>query len=321
MFNSREIATGIWLVIVFVYLLSKQDVRKSMVSLLEVCCKPKIVVPIGIMACYTVVMVRVLSMIGLWTTDLLKDTVFWFILAGLPLMNYVSEREVSIFWDIVRNNVKSVVFIEFLVGTYTFPLAWELLLMPFATVIAMIDVLVKSDNKYAPIAKLTFTLQGVIGFVVITFAVFRAFNDYMQFLSFDTLRSFLLSPLLSVLHFPFIYALVLYANYERLFIMVNAKSNDDKRLKRYRMFAIIAYCRWYVGKLWQFKGKVVLDLRDARSRDDVDMVLERLREKGVYCSCTHEEQDEAAIPKKSCDGWSKPSDLDLRRGRGHRAGS
>lgn len=193
-----------------------------MIDLLEVCLRRKILVPVGIMACYTVGMVRVLSAIGLWTTGLLKDTVLWFVLTGVPLaVKYVTEREGSIFRDIVCDNVRAVVLVEFFVSTYTFSLVWELLFVPFVTVIAIMDVVANKDNKYASIAKLTSSLQGVTGFTIVTFAVYRAVADYVQLLSFDTLKSVLLAPLLSVLYSPFVYVLALYAEYELLFMRLN----------------------------------------------------------------------------------------------------
>lgn len=275
LFNNREIATAIWLLMAFVFALSKRTIRESMLNVIKAFFQPKILLCVGFMILYTIGMVAVLYAANFWNATLLKDTVLWFCFTGMLLaINFVtSKSSENVFWKIIIDNVKVVIIIEFLVNTYTFSLAGELLIIPFLTLIVMLDAVARTDEEYSAVAKLTTGLQITIGLAILLFAVFRAASDYENLGSIDTVRSFLLPPVLSVLFSPFIYLMMLVTNYELLFMRLNLGPEKDRALKRYAKRRIILHCGLSLKQIRRFLSANALDLMRIRSREDVDKMV------------------------------------------------
>jgi len=94
LFNSREVATGIWLGVLLVLILSKADFRKSLWGVVRAFCVRRILVSVLVMALYVVATVRLLSAVGLWESSLLKDTIVWFCVVAMSMMvRFVTSEE------------------------------------------------------------------------------------------------------------------------------------------------------------------------------------------------------------------------------------
>ena len=82
LFNNREIATAIWLLVIFILMLFKRDIRKSLLDVIKAFFKIKILSSIFLMIAYTTGIVFVLYQINFWNISLLKDTVVWVFFLG-----------------------------------------------------------------------------------------------------------------------------------------------------------------------------------------------------------------------------------------------
>lgn len=214
-FSDREIATAIWLGVLLAFALSKKAIREALPDLVKTFFHWKILTSVAVMILYTAGMVCLLHAANFWTVSLLKDTITWLLSGmGLAVSFVTSHKDEKVFSRIAAGTVKIVVFLEFLVNTYTFSLPVELLLVPFAALIAMMDVVAKADAKYSSVARFTTGLQVVIGLAILAVAVVKAAADFGSLLSIDSIRQVLLAPVLSVLFAPLIYLLLLYARYE-----------------------------------------------------------------------------------------------------------
>jgi hypothetical protein len=223
LFNNREIATAIWLFVIFILMLFKRGIRKSILDVFKAFFEIKILTSIFFMIAYTIVIVIVLYQINLWNISLLKDTVVWFCFIGIPISFYsvTSKTDQNLFRKIIVYNIKIVIIIEFIVNTYTFSLVGELVLIPVVTFILLLGAVAKTDEKNSSVAKLMNGLLIIIGIVILIFAISNVVPDYKNFVSLDTLRKFLLPPLLTILFLPFIYFMVLFSTYEQLFVQLN----------------------------------------------------------------------------------------------------
>lgn len=274
-FNNREIAIAIWLLLIFVFALSKRTVRKSLLNVIRAFFQPKILVWVSFMLLYTIGIVAGLYAAKFWNTTLLKATVVWLCFTAILLsFNFAtSKSRENVFAKIIINNVKVVIIIEFLVNTYTFSLAGELVIVPFVTLIAMMDAVARADKKYSAAVKIITGLQIIIGVAILTFAVFKAVYDYENLLSIKALRNLFLAPVLSVLFSPFIYMMLLVTNYELLFIRLSMGPEMDRVLKRYAKRKIIIHCRLSLKRVREFLKVNALDLMRIQNRADVERML------------------------------------------------
>jgi hypothetical protein len=243
-FNNREIATAIWLIIACIFLLFIGNIVTSLPNLFKAFFKTKILTPLFLMMTYTTGIVFILYQVCLWTTSLLKDTIYWFGSTGIVLASkfITSRNNVSLFKETVVDSLKIVMIIEFIINTYTFSLLGELILVPVVTFIVLINTIAETDKKYSSVKKPTYGLLIIIGIAILGFAISKAVSDYKILGSMETLRSFLLPPLLTLLFLPFLYFLVLCSNYEQLFVRLDLGHKKSKELKRYAKKEIMKHC-------------------------------------------------------------------------------
>jgi hypothetical protein len=246
-FNNREIAIAIWFVVILCFILFKREFRKSLLGLLITAFQTKILILIILMMFYTFWMVFVLYKISLWNIFLLKDTIIWFFFTGIAMtFDLVPSREnVNVFRKIIIDNIKIVIIIEFIANMYTFPLVVELFLIPSLTLIIGFEIVTKKDKRNESIAKLMSGLQIVIGLIILIYNVSKAVSDYKNFASLNTLRDFLLAPLLSFLFLPLVYIFLKFSKDKLLFRriiwwfkeklnFVKKKSNLEKEFLSYK---------------------------------------------------------------------------------------
>jgi hypothetical protein len=90
MLNNREWASLFWLAVLAGFLAYKRVLGPILRPFFHALVRPPIVGLIIALSCYTVGLVYVGYRSGIWTTDVLKDTVLWFLVAGLPLVFGIS---------------------------------------------------------------------------------------------------------------------------------------------------------------------------------------------------------------------------------------
>lgn len=180
-FNTREIATGLWLAVILVWVLFS-PARRVVPGLIRAAAAPKILSAVVVAALFTTGVVFVLWRVGVWTIMELKDTIIWFLFSGIALafrgVNTPHPDRIihASIWDAVRLTV----FMEFLLSTYTFPLLVEILLLPFATLIAAMLVIAQSEKQFASVASFLGKLQVALGLIVIGATVWSAAHDFSR---------------------------------------------------------------------------------------------------------------------------------------------
>ena len=85
MLNNREWATLIWAAGIFLPLIVRKEVRSSVRGILRTLLSPQLLIPLLIMVGYVVGEVWLGYKAGFWRSDLVKDTIVWFMVAALAL--------------------------------------------------------------------------------------------------------------------------------------------------------------------------------------------------------------------------------------------
>lgn len=210
--SNRELAVAIWMVPVLILALSSKNSRHSVVQVGKLLFRPPILHILTSKGLYTVGVVVALRHAHLWTVDLAKDTVLWFLFSGvISGFTILTTPSAEVKWTkLLTDQLKVVILLEFLVNTYTFSLPVELVLIPVLTLLALFDVVIKSDPSQMRAGQFTTRLQVLIGLGILILAARSAIRDYTQLQTVDALRSLLLAPLLSILSIPLWYGLRLY---------------------------------------------------------------------------------------------------------------
>ena len=248
--NNREIATAIWLTIIFLWALSISGVRRSILDLLKVFFNKKIFVPLIVMLLYIVCMVIVFEKIGFWDKTATKDTVLWTL--GSALTTYVSlnkaAQDDSYFKNVILDNLKFVLILEFVVNLYSFSLPTELIVIPIVSFIVMLNAFSESKPEYKQVNKLLNFILGVFGLYLIVFTLREIVLDFQNFASLKNLRDFFLPIFLSISLLPFVYVMALFMQYKTFFILIDfANKNPD--VAKYIKRKVLAACHVNLSKL------------------------------------------------------------------------
>jgi len=279
MFNNREIAIAIWFMIITGFVVFKKpDIFRSVRLMVRTFCKLKILIPYCIMLFYVTLSVFILYKIGIWKADLLKDTIVWFWVSAMAMsMRYVtSDESKNIFKSIMIDNLKIIIILEFIVNSYTFLLYIELIIVPVITCFVLLEAVAGLDRKNIIVEKFAKGVLGGFGLILFVVAIKHVFDDFHSISKIDALRSILLVPFLSLMLSPFIYALVLFAKYELVFLRLDFGKDKSKDLKRYARCRILRSAGINLGRLDRLLENHASDLIHLQTQPDVDMLMQKI---------------------------------------------
>jgi hypothetical protein len=285
-FNNREIATGIWLIIILILILLKGNIRKSLIkSLIESFFQLKILIIIFLIFTYVTVIISLLYFINFWDFTLLKDSIIFCFTAIVMSFNYAtSNNNENLFRKIIVDSAKLIIIFEFIVNIYTFPLLVELIFLPVVTFIVLLEVTASYDKKYTAVSKFLKIVQIIIGISILIYSIYQITRDFKNFATFNTLKDFLLAPILTISFIPFIYIMILFINYEQIFVRLDLGHKKDEKLKKYSKTQIIKYCSLSLTKVKNVLSNNVSDLMNINNKEDVDNLIEELRFKKNHLS-------------------------------------
>ena len=252
-FNNREIATGIWLFLVFFLCLFLKDIRSSIWNILKTFVQRKLLILFGSLAANIAGLCWLLSCIGLWTPEQFASTILWFFLSGLVLTGRifsVKEDEnyfKNLFWD----NFKVVCIFEFLIVAYSFSLLTELVLVPFMTFIGLIIAFADIKKEYASVKVLFEWIVFVVVVVFLWQSVGNIWEQPEKFFTTQTGRNFLLPGLMTIGLIPFLYVCYCYSHIELARIQINLKTFQSDELKSYarkRFFFSFIFRPWLLKR-------------------------------------------------------------------------
>lgn len=280
-FNNREIATGFWLVVFLLLFTKNKGVIRSMWDIVRAFCRRIILIVTFFQVAYVFGVVLILHTTGCWTLTILKETIMWFIFSGavLTFNHATKENTTGLFKKMIVNNLKVVVILEFLIGTYTFSLLGEFILLPIVTIIVIFSSLAKSKDEYASAAKFFGGIEAFIGITILAVVVFKAIADLETPWSLASIQSVLVAPVLSICLVPFIFGLNVYSSYEDLFFVLRCNLQTEPTVTRYLKRRLIFRLGLRLRKIRQFPQRHLIEIQNIRTKEDVDKFLDN--EKGT----------------------------------------
>jgi hypothetical protein len=280
--TTREMAIAVWATLALAVAMSKKGIRGSLARIIRTAVNWKFVVPAVTMAAYTAIVVTGLAKVGLWTSDLVKDTVLWYLFAGIALLfsGLTRDSEKRGFWRrLLLGQITATLLVEWLVNNYTFPFLVEFLLVPVAFLLGGIGAVAQSRPDAAVMKKFTSWTLGLLGFFALAFSIKEVIAHIRAGEATSVFRSIALTPLLSVAIVPLAYALGIVSACENLLIRVGfaTKESSDPHLARYAVRKIAWRCRLNPRKIAQFAKVYTRALFDVRTRADVDTLIQLSR--------------------------------------------
>ncbi len=268
-FSTRELSVIFWLSLFLIYALTKKDVRKSSIKVIQAFFQHKLIVLFLLMIIYVQLQILGLVKLGLWDTSLLKDTIYWPMLVGFPLLMKTNKigSEKKYLKSIFKDSIKGIVILEFIANFYSFSLIAELILIPIMTIVGVSTVYTKDEPKYKAVEKLFSNIIMIFGLVVLAYTVYRIYQGFEDFANLSTLKSFLLPILLTITFLPFLYLVALWSLYETMLYRTGhgLKKKKDKRYLKWKMFRKYLFNRKKLRKFQQGLGfEPILNRKDIK---------------------------------------------------------
>ena len=250
-------------------------VRSQIFATLKLALSPKVAAPFVLMSLYAIGEVALLRAINIWNVDLLKDTMIWFFgTAVVLLVSHVAAKATgNIFTSVLKENLRFVIVIEFILNTYNFPLLVECVLLPFVTLVALLHEVAKYDDAHKSAGKVLGVILLIVGGAFGGIAIVDAVLHYEQFGDPQVIRSLALPPLLSILLTPFVFLCILYCTYELAFVFVEQGGTKSAEVMKYTKRQIVRRFGLGLGKLQVFLNKQAGRLVSASQREEIDALF------------------------------------------------
>ena len=232
-FSNREIAYILWILAIIIGGSLIKTGRKFYKSVLPIIFCRKFILFYSVFSCFLLGVIKILHYIGFWNISLLKDTIFWVIFVEVPVFIKALKdaKDQYFFRELIRDNIKWIVIISFIIEFWEFSLWMEILIIPIATIGVALYYVADSDKKYIQVKKLLDKFQGLIGCYFIYFVMKNLLREWRQLYDFQTIKVFILPVILMILNMPVVYGLAVYNQYEQIFIRLKGRDEEKKKMK------------------------------------------------------------------------------------------
>jgi hypothetical protein len=239
--TNRDWATLFWLGALFLFILWKPNIRRSIRALLALFFQPKILVPFVLFLGWMLLAVMVGARVGIWEPSMTKDTLLW-VVPGFALFvgSIKAAEEPHFFRRRIRNAIGMTALLEFYLNLGGLDLVWELLLQPAIFFLAAMSVVAGNDPKTRPVKRLAdlILVALVLWLLIVTTSFVIANAASLE--SAETLRTLALPAWMTLAALPYVYLLSLWASYELLFIRMRIGGQDARIPWRVKLAAVSA---------------------------------------------------------------------------------
>lgn len=270
LFNNREIATAFWIIVFLLFVLKKTKVRESIFRLFKSFVTPKILIPFIAYFVYVSLALIFLQKIGYWNTDFIKDSIYWFLFAGIVILGKSAANPVpNNFWKrSVQDHFSIIVILTFLINLYTFSLPIEFLLVPLSFFIVTTGTITEFNPEHSDVASFIHIIQAIFGWFILVAAVVKAISDFQMLASTETLKQFFLPIVMTIAVLPFMYLISIYVIYDKLWVWSRYKQPREltwymrRKILKYGLFSLSRVRRLSKIKpyqIWQVRSKADFD--------------------------------------------------------------
>ena len=271
-FTTRELAIALWVVIIFAFCVFWKKTRKNVWDVIKsVFCKKFVHLYLFVIV-YSALIIYVLYLLKYWDWFLLKDSILSMLFIALvSCFKIISNKDRTKFLkELIIDAIKWTVIVQFITSTYTFNFFVEFVVWFVLVFVGLISAVAERDEKNKAVVKLCNALLAIYGLISIIFSLNQAIVDYQNFITLDTLKSFLLPIIMSLLYLPFIYFFSMHCLYEEIFIRLKFVVRKDKKLLRHFKYKTrLNYC-FRLKKLEGFRVSAMFTRELFSSKQDID---------------------------------------------------
>lgn len=254
-FDSRDLASFIWLGVLAALALISRDARRSLVKVVKRLRNPKLLLPVLTYVVLSLGLVCAGWKVGLWSSERTGPTILWFVFSGLVLFfqaNKLGGLE-HFFRLTALKTVGLAAFLEFFINLKTFNLLVELVLQLAVAILVGLQVVAGKHRRSMPTRRFAKVLLGVIGIWLFAATAIDPAQEWRSLSGRLLWQSLTLPVWLTVGTLPIIYVLALIIEYEIAFVRMMLM-NDRGRPPLHARLAVMVGLRGRVRQVHAFGG-------------------------------------------------------------------
>lgn len=277
--STREWATVIWAIILFVYVIMHKQIRESFCRVVKIFFGSKLIILWGIIFLYVLGTTLIFYHLPFWDNIYIKDIVVWFVFSGMMYcMNAVSnEADEEYIKKVLKDNFKLTIILEFIISTFTFNIWIELIIIPVTTIIVIMNVIAERKKEYEKVHKLLDIVLAGAGFWILYETIKIGIHEYKELNALNTFISFMIPIVYVILIIPLEYILELYSKYELLFVRMSFREEKDKKIQRRHRWSVVKTCKLSVHKVLLFQKKYWCKMYCRMSESEFEKLIEKFK--------------------------------------------
>lgn len=280
-FNNRELAIGIWFVVLFLMCVFIKDIRRTLPQLFKALLNWKLIVWFSAIIFYNGSIIYLMRKIGIWDISLLKNSILWILFSGVysGIQLATDVKEEKSFKSLILENISLVFIIGYISNIYSFSLWLEIILQPLIALIILLEQTATREKDAEIVRKVMAWIQVFFGFLLIMYNIYSLVTDKREWDQIFTIRDFILPIVLMVAFIPFLYLQQLFIIYENIFVRLEIGKDKDNTFKKYAKLKIIGAIKLNLKELKSFYKDYAIKLLHIDNDQDLkNLIIEFKRD-------------------------------------------
>lgn len=275
MFSTREIASSLWIMGFLCFIFIYPKTRKSAINVVKTACSRQLIIPFVLLLIYAAVLILIFSFSPIWKCLYLKDITIWVLFAGVPLCFGSVKRNgnKNYFINIIRDNIKFTILIEFFISSFTFNIIVEIVMLPVLAILFMFDAVADNKEEYKLVKKFMSGFLAFIGLVILAFTLRNAITSLSTLGGLDLLISFFIPLVFSILYLPFMFIFAICAEYQMLFIRMSFYELKEMRTQSKHRWNVIKACGISYKNILLFEKEFIPKLNRDMSENEFEEMI------------------------------------------------
>src|SRR5690606_9337279 len=194
--------------------------------------------------------------------------------AFVMLLQFSKLKTTKDFNGIILKLITINVIIEFLASNYNLSLFKEFFLVPaitFITILLVVAQQKKEENE--KVIKLLNFILSLIGLIIFSYVLYRLIKSPEELFTIKKLKSFLLSPIFTILFIPFVFFIVIYSKYEQIFMNINRYQFLSDRKKKQIKYSIFLYGNLKLEYLTNAHNITIWRKSELQNRENIKLYI------------------------------------------------
>ena len=262
MFSNREIAIIIWINLFLLYCLIKTDIRKPLKNLIKAAFNKKLIFLYIIIYYYIAILIYILYKIKYWNIYFIKDTLIWLITVPIFSIMKAEEDSKKYFKETLKSCFEIYILIEFIGVNYPFSIWIELIIIPIVILFSLVGEFAEKFGGTKEVSTFAYVIVIIISIFAFIHSIKLAIIDIENIFTIETLKNIIYIPLLTIFYMPMTYLILVFMNYETLWVKINCKKYLPKKDKRELMCKAIKKCKLNLNKIKTIKLNEYIGIKE-----------------------------------------------------------